>query len=213
MTTATTTHQTQTVCRRLDKRFNARQREHASFDSGWALSFHSRFNHTIGMFERTELGELVHKMKYRYNMAALVTLAELMAERIKSRLNELNVDATVFSAVIPIPPSKTNRPYQPVEELARLVAQRLGIPCDTKYLFKSAVTKDVKSLTSYKDKAELLRDAMQTADQRYAGKRVLVIDDIVDSGATLDMAAHTLKSKGQVDRVYVLCATETLGKQ
>lgn len=213
MTTATTTRQTQTVCRRLDKRFNARQREHASFDSGWALGLHSRFNHEKADFERTELGELVHKMKYRYNMEALVTLAELMAERIKSRLNELNVDATVFSAVIPIPPSNTDRPYQPVEELARLVAQRLGIPCDTKYLFKSTVTTNVKSLTSYKEKVELLRDAMQTADQRYAGKRVLVIDDIVDSGATLDMAAHTLKSKGQVDRVYVLCATETLGKQ
>jgi predicted amidophosphoribosyltransferase len=71
----------------------------------------------------------------------------------------------------------------------------------------------MKNLESYEEKVAHLRQVLKVADTRYAGKRLLVIDDIVDSGATLDTVASLLKTHGAVGHVYVLCATETLMKR
>lgn len=213
MLTATLTHASGRTCRRLDNRFNVRQRDFASFDSGWALAQHSCFDHASGDFRRTEHGELVYRMKYCYDRVALESLAAQMVQRIKDRLAELNVDVSVFSAIIPVPPSKLDRPYQPVIELAKRVAEELGLNCDTEILYKEGPTVCVKGFNAYRDKVEHLRHTVKVRDTRYSGQRVLVIDDIIDSGATLDTVATALKVQGNIDRVYVLCATETLGKK
>lgn len=209
----TVTNTVEHGCRRLDGAFNSAQRQYPNFDSGWALGLHTTLNKLTGSFERTTLGTLVYNMKYKSDASALSTLASLMVARIKERLAEFGLDSTFFSAVVPAPPSDLTRRLQPTVELAKRIAKELGIACDTDCIYKSASTTTMKSIDNYHDKVNLLRPALRSSDKRYAGKRVLVIDDIVDSGATLDCVAGALKEQGGVKNVYVCCATETFGKR
>jgi predicted amidophosphoribosyltransferase len=71
----------------------------------------------------------------------------------------------------------------------------------------------MKTIQGYDSKRAILNDAMSITHQRYAGKRVLLIDDIIDSGATLDTSADFLKRHGGVATVNVLCATYTFTQQ
>jgi predicted amidophosphoribosyltransferase len=152
-------------------------------------------------------------MKYYHDMRALNVLVEQMKQRITDRLAELGRETSVFDAIIPIPPSIQNRPFQPVIEIARRLAEQLSIRFDADLVSKQGDLQPMKNLESYEEKVAHLRQVLKVADTRYAGKRLLVIDDIVDSGATLDTVASLLKTHGAVGHVYVLCATETLMKR
>jgi len=200
-------------CRRLDRSYNNGHRKTPGFDTGWALALHRRYDSATKTLIRSEQGELVNRMKYYHDMRALNVLVEQMKQRITDRLAELGRETSVFDAIIPIPPSIQNRPFQPVIEIARRLAEQLSIRFDADLVSKQGDLQPMKNLESYEEKVAHLRQVLKVADTRYAGKRLLVIDDIVDSGATLDTVASLLKTHGAVGHVYVLCATETLMKR
>jgi predicted amidophosphoribosyltransferase len=48
-----------------------------------------------------------------------------------------------------------------------------------------------------------------TSDGKLEGKTVLLFDDLLQSGATMNVASRTLKSQGLVKSVYALALTRT----
>jgi len=52
-------------------------------------------------------------------------------------------------------------------------------------------------------------DAAFSCDQTLAQKAVLLFDDLFQSGATMNVAARTLKQQGLVKSVYALALTRT----
>lgn len=54
-----------------------------------------------------------------------------------------------------------------------------------------------------------LASAFRVVDDRFAGRRVLLFDDLYRSGETLREITRTLVSEGNIDRVYVLTLTRT----
>ncbi|WP_180380065.1 ComF family protein [Campylobacter porcelli] len=61
-------------------------------------------------------------------------------------------------------------------------------------------------------RARILKDAFR-CDKRYKNKKILLIDDLFRSGATLNEITKTLYTQGEVDNVYVLCFTKTRSKR
>ncbi|KAB2894166.1 MAG: ComF family protein [Chlorobi bacterium] len=147
-------------------------------------------------------------MKYCFNRSALLTLAELMVNQINSRLKELDKDKSCFDAVIPVPPSKLDRPFQPALELARQIAVGIHVPYDDTILRKTLKTDVIKGLPNYEIRVKMLENVFSVTDRRYEGKSVLVVDDVVETGATLDSVAKVLKEKGGISHVYVICGAK-----
>jgi predicted amidophosphoribosyltransferase len=203
-----------TACnyKRLQQSYNGRYRSEGLFNTGWALGNHTNFHCQTNSFERSAIGGLVHSMKYGNSLDALHEVAQMMAEFITRRLERIGAGPEYFAAIVPVPPT-VDRLYQPVIELARTVATLVGIPCDTGLLIKVGKHQQMKTIQGYDSKRAILNDAMSITHQRYAGKRVLLIDDIIDSGATLDTSADFLKRHGGVATVNVLCATYTFTQQ
>lgn len=203
-----------TACnfKRLEHSYNCFHRSQGAFNSGWALSNHTDVLNGTNTCQRSEIGSLVYAMKYEHSLVALHQLAETMAYFITRRLKQIGARPEYFAAIIPVPPT-VDRLYQPVVELARTVSAMVGIPCDTGLLVKHTRHEQMKKIKGYSNKRAILKDAMSVTDQRYAGKRVLVLDDIIDSGATLDTSSDILKRHGGVATVNVLCATYTLTQQ
>jgi ComF family protein len=88
--------------------------------------------------------------------------------------------------------SEAARGFTPAEELARPLARALAIPA-LKLLAKTRETKDQASLKGH-ERRENQRGAF--AQNARVPARVLLVDDIMTTGATADACASVLKAAG-----------------
>ena len=112
-----------------------------------------------------------------------------------------------FSAdlVVDVPMTKTEkkrRGFNQSEILAQRVAQNLNLPFSPKGLVKVKETAPQKVLSAAK-RLRNMRGAFRADEKAVGGKRVLLIDDVVTTGATAKCAAEALMKAGAVD-VFVL---------
>jgi predicted amidophosphoribosyltransferase len=118
-----------------------------------------------------------------------------------------------IDAIIPVPPSHTGRPFQPVVEVARALGDKFNIPVLTDAVKKVKETPELKNVTDFKERKRLLLFAFKVQQpEAVAGKTVLLFDDIYRSGGTLSMLTWVLYHEAQAACVKVLTLTRTRSK-
>ena len=171
------------------------------WDAGWALDLHSRF---VGARqERSETGELVYRFKYQGERALCADLADRLAVFVRE-----HSELAQAEAVVPVPPSSGERAYQPVPLLAAALAERLHRPALLDALVKTRLTRPQKDMHSLAAKRANVAGAFTVRCDLH-GKRLLVLDDLLDSGATLREITRVLQCTGAV-YVAVLTLTKTI---
>ena len=173
---------------------------HGPWEAGWALDFHSRFSGAT--WERTEVGELAYRFKY----GGEVSLAEELADRLLELTRHHPALARV-DVVLPVPSSQP-RATEPVPLLAAALAQRLGVPVQTDWLVKTRETRPQKEMRTLIQKRRNVAGAFAVRGP-VRGRRVLVVDDLYDSGATLEEVTRILQQAG-VQAVLVVTLTRTI---
>ena len=158
--------------------------------------------------EKTQMGNLVRYAKsYRPhetpNMANVNKLIEIFADFIQKHPSYIRADI-----IIPVPPSrpdKFNLPSYLSRELANILNKING----EDIVKKVKTTRPMKDLQSFDEKYNEVRGAFEVSQiEAVAGKRVILLDDICQSGATLQEVASVLKQAGAT--VLGLVATKTL---
>lgn len=168
--------------------------------AGWALDFHSRFDGDVQ--NRSIVGDLAYRYKYESEQALARELALRWAQLVREQPG-----LPKFDLVVPIP-STTVREFDPVGVLATALAAELSIPASLGVLVKTRATNPQKALHSLVQKQANVRGAFKVnGDLR--GKQVLLVDDLYDSGATLQEAARVLRQSGVVS-IVVLTLTKTI---
>ena len=152
--------------------------------------------------KRTELGELVYQLKYGGRQDALADIVKVAEEFVRGRWR------LRFDVVVPAPPSVT-RKAQPVVEIARALAANVGIPTCEDALVKVKVTPQMKNLGDFAEREKVLQAAIQKGKGEVKGKRVLLVDDLTESGSTLRRVADVLLKDGDAHSVYALVMTRT----
>lgn len=110
-------------------------------------------------------------------------------------------------AVIAVPPS-TRRDFDPVSGLAQALAAQLKVPVLANVLIKTRLTQPQKEMRSLAQKQANVAGAFALRGT-IRGQRVILIDDLYDSGATLDEAARVL-ARGGAASLIVLTLTKTI---
>ncbi|MCT7466546.1 hypothetical protein N5T78_08150 [Aliarcobacter cryaerophilus] len=178
-----------------------------NWKAGWAMDLHtiSCFKNSDGSFDtiRSEIGELVYKLKYQQDNTTIIKLSHMVATFMKSRRIFNYIDA-----IIPVPPSK-DRSLQPVPEIALEVGELTGKKVDTNYIQKLKSTSELKSIINPDERAKILENAFGVIDNRYEGKNVLLFDDLYRSGTTLKELTNLLYKYGKVKNVYIITMTKT----
>jgi ATP-dependent DNA helicase RecQ len=169
------------------------------WSAGWALGFHSQFAGSD--WSRSETGELAYRLKYQNDLSVLPSLVEQAMVLIADHPELAQVDA-----VVPVPPS-TPRLHDPVSSFAKALAQRLGLAF-LPVLIKSRQTAPQKEMHTLAQKRANVSGAFDLQSP-IKGKRLLVVDDLFDSGATLEEITHLLRRAGAA-RVCVLTLTRTI---
>jgi predicted amidophosphoribosyltransferase len=156
---------------------------------------HDRFDN-----KRSEMGELVYVLKYKHDTSAV--------ERIVALLDDIG-GIEKFDFLVPIPPTKKNRPVKPVELITAALGKRRGVPVVADALVNSG-SEELKGITDPVARNELLEAALQLRPTAiFEGKRVLLVDDLYRSGATLRVATDILYRQGKAAQVSVLTMTKT----
>ena len=186
--------------------------------AGYVLDFHTISSSPLldGKFDtkRTEIGELVFQVKYRYDRSKIQPIAEIAAKFVREEFTVNDHPILPYlDAVIPTPPSEMNRPFQPVEEIASRIGQILDIPVISDYLSKVKGTIPLKNLEGEENRQEQLHSAFKVRDTSAKYRCVLLFDDIYRSGETLTEITNVLHKQGNISRVLVLTLTQTRTKR
>jgi ComF family protein len=134
---------------------------------------------------------LVHRLKYKGDMS----LGEALAKPLISDLKRIGWK---FDMVIPVPLSlgrMAERGYNQAALIALPVAMGLQVPYRGKAMQKVRHTLSQVGL-SFDERLINLADAFEVDVKIVAGKKVLLIDDVTTSGATLNECARVLKAAG-----------------
>ncbi|MFL6353115.1 MAG: ComF family protein [Bryobacteraceae bacterium] len=145
--------------------------------------------YSFGSYEGP-LRKLIHLFKYAKVESLALPLSRLL-------LRAMPVDEC-FDVVIAMPMhwrKRWERGFNQAELLARPVAKRCKLKLSTN-LRRKRYTKAQAALTEVQ-RRENLKDSFCVKNaQQIAGKRILLIDDVFTTGATLRSAAEILKTAG-----------------
>jgi len=181
-----------------------------SWDQGYVLDQHTISSTMIGYNEfghpefdtfRSELGELVYRLKYKADKSVVPSIIETTVGFVSTW--DIHPDV-----VVPVPPSKVQRAFQPVVEIASELGKSMGIAVNATSLRKAKTTPQMKDIGDFAARTVELESAL-TSEKDFAERQVLLIDDLFQSGATMNVAAGILKQQGLATRVYALVLTRT----
>lgn len=103
-----------------------------------------------------------------------------------------------WDAVVPVPlhPRRLRwRGFNQSQELARAAARRIGAELLHRALERTRETIPQTELSG-SERKENIKDAFYAESGQIAGKRLLLVDDVLTTGATLEECARTLKRAG-----------------
>ena len=145
--------------------------------------------------------DAVHRLKYQHDTALVPPLAAAMAE------NWRRHGCPDADVVTPVPlhwSRRMRRGYNQAELLARFAARELGLPCQA-LLRRRRSTAQQAMLDAERRQTNVRGVFAPRPANRGGGQRVLLIDDVLTTGATLAEAARVLMTV-DVAAVYVLTA-------
>jgi ComF family protein len=144
---------------------------------------------------------LVHQLKYADRHDARTLLGRWLAEAGRELLPGIDL-------IVPVPLSRLRllqRQFNQAAVLALEVSLQTGIPTDPLILARTRSTRSQVGMTRDQRRRNVAGAFSVPASWRawLAGRNVLVIDDVVTTGATVDACARTLRRAGAA-RVDVL---------
>lgn len=133
---------------------------------------------------------LIHQLKYKKQKEVGLVLGEMYGKEL--------VQSPLFNSVeiiIPVPmhPKKQKkRGYNQAEILANGIAAGMGVSVDSYCLHKTVATQ-TQTRKSRINRWENVKEIFAIRDvERLAGKHVLLIDDVITTGATIEACAIEL---------------------
>lgn len=176
---------------------------------GRVLDLHSTGSEFLGYDEygheqfdtrRTEVGELLYRLKYRNDASALEEIGTVAEKFIRSwRIK--------FDVIVPAPPTRTRR-VQPLHQIADELSRRFNVPVVKAVSKKAAGAAELKNLREFHERQAVLQGALTVNARAIAGKHVLLLDDLIRSGATLGAVAGALSNAGAAT-IFAFALTKT----
>ena len=135
----------------------------------------------------------IYRFKFKNQPKLAAIFAQMMTDRFYSELFELSIELV---CAVPMSPQKQHqRGYNQAELLAQHVARQMDIPY-VPLLEKIKSTPEQHTLSAVQRKHNL-KDAYRVVfPQQVMGKRILIIDDVITTGSTMNECAHTLRDAG-----------------
>lgn len=165
-------------------------------DDEWG---HARFDNT-----RSEPGEALYQLKYRSDWDQVEPLAAQVQATLLPLFGKIGL-------IVPMPAS-TVRAKQPVNVLAYALGRLTGIPVFDEIVTKTPAPPGSTPLKNMHTRAE--KDAVLAGrfgiNQCITNEghwNALLLDDLFDTGATMDAVCQALRTYRKINRIYAAAIT------
>ena len=148
---------------------------------------------SAGRFRGT-LREMIHGFKYGKALWLCQDLTDFLAGCLTAHFDPVSVDVVVPVPLHPV--RERERSYNQAALLARALAERIGRRYDDRALRRMRHTETQTHLDAVRRRLNM-RGAFEVVRPAWVTQRcVLLVDDVMTTGATLDACAHALKRAG-----------------
>jgi ATP-dependent DNA helicase RecQ len=151
----------------------------------------------IDYYKNSEIGNIVHECKYKRHQPFPDRVVDEAVQVVRRWWADVS-----FDGVVAVPSTRSGNL---VKDLASQVAEKLGVPF-LDVLFKTRDTKEQKDCKNKWQKKDNVNGAFGVSGQ--LDGTLLVIDDVMDSGVTLEEVGKVLKGAG-AQALYALTLTKT----
>ncbi len=154
-----------------------------------------RFSNVVclGMYEGS-LRKALLAAKWSYSAVRMKSLGSLLSHARSQELAEKKYDR-----IVPIPQhwrQRIIRNFNPALVIGNELASRLNIACDVHILKRTAQTRPQKRVSVNQRFSNQSGALAVTNSQAVKGKRILIVDDVLTTGATCSEAGKVLKAAG-----------------
>ncbi len=144
--------------------------------------------------KNSKVQNLIHSLKYKGKTDVGLLLGKLLAQKLKE--SELYYDVDL---IIPVPLHLKKlrlRGYNQSEYIATGLAQELEIPFSTVNLVRNKATESQTKKSRYTRFENMLQVFEIKKAEELKDKHILLIDDVITTGATLEACGNTLLNVG-----------------
>lgn len=167
------------------------------FNSGFCLGLYS-----LKDKPKTALGNLVHQFKYRFDKKAGEILSLAAASVIKEKFPDTDL-------IIPVPKSFFSQPFDVVLFSGRIISEENNLPLEKEILIRTRISLYQKRIFNLQEKLSNIEKMFKViSPQKVAHKTILILDDILDTGATLNEITRILKA-ALAKKVYAFTLAKT----
>jgi len=153
--------------------------------------------------KRSDLGELLYRLKYRSDASVLDEIVQVAARFYRS----WNPGATV---IVPVPPSRSSRPQQPVSMIAAALGGQLSIAVEQNAITRVKEVPELKDIFAYDDRLRALEGGSQCRRVRRPGTTGIASGRSLPVRGYMNAITAALYDQGGVvDDVYALAVTRT----
>jgi ATP-dependent DNA helicase RecQ len=111
--------------------------------------------------------------------------------------------------LVPVPGSNSDKAYDLPAFLCQELSKRLGTPAPTDALRKTRASKPMKDFRTISEKIDNVQGAFLADAPQIRGKRVLLVDDIYQTGFSINEAGKAMQL-AHAACVFGLVATKTM---
>lgn len=147
---------------------------------------------------------------YSFKNDGIINIAEYTAKDAAERMSDENQSKP--DVIVPVPMGKRKqrkRGHNQAELLGRCIGKCLDISVRNDILFKHD-SKTVQHFLSSEKRKENVKGLFYGSSADLNGKTVLLCDDVLTTGATLNECAGIIKSMGAEKVIVVVCAVTSL---
>ena len=149
------------------------------------------------------VGEALRSLKYESALWLADDLARLLLACVQAEYSEVEFD---FVTAVPLyPPRRRERGFNQSALLASALARRMGVPYKERAARRIRPTTSQTGLTAPQRAANVSGAFRTGLFVRLVGKRILLVDDVMTTGATVNACAGALR-KGGAASVHVVTA-------
>ena len=157
--------------------------------------------------KKSSLQNLLHSLKYKNRPEIGQELGIFLANELEK------IQFTDFDVLLPVPlhPKKEKkRGYNQSEKIAEGIAQVISKPIDTKSVVRKVYT-ETQTKKGKIERWDNVKDIFTVKrPQKLAGKHILIVDDVITTGATIEALSQIIEK--EVDDVKIRVTSVAIAK-
>ena len=159
---------------------------------------------SLYIFEKDKtFQDIIHSIKYNKKFLAGVLLGRLLAESLEDKINSWKIDL-----IIPVPLhhlKKAERGYNQAEYIAKGISKRSGIRMQNNVIRRVRYTQTQTTMTLKEREQNITKAFKVKRKKAITGKNLLLVDDVITTGATVKECGKILKDNGA--KIIYACST------